>query len=178
MPRISRNPKVHYRTHKRPPPVNPEQASRMWVFLNKVFYREGLLAPRPTPKLEDHPSSAVRDCLFNLFAATLVIGGCFSIRNMRTRHAVVTGTHYMDLLIIILIILIITAALQKTNNYFSRILVNVYHIDIYSGSTLHKLISATNLCNYTYYIIKSSLSETHCVNKVRFVLSMNLTINN
>jgi len=33
-----------------------------------------LLAPRPTPKLEDHPSSAVRDCLFNLFAATLHIG--------------------------------------------------------------------------------------------------------
>ena len=46
-----------------------EQASRMWVFLNKVFYREGLLAPRPTPKLEDHPSSAVRDCF------TLLIGG-------------------------------------------------------------------------------------------------------
>jgi len=33
-----------------------------------------LLAPRPTPKLEDHPSSAVRDCLFDLFAATLLIG--------------------------------------------------------------------------------------------------------
>ena len=55
--------------------LSPEQASRMWVFLNKDFYREGLLAPRPTPKMEDHPSSAVRDCLFNLFAATLLIGG-------------------------------------------------------------------------------------------------------
>jgi len=39
--------------------------------------------------------SAVRDCLFNLFAATLLIGGRSSIRNLRTRHAVVTGTHYM-----------------------------------------------------------------------------------
>ena len=29
IPRIPRSPKVHYRTHKRPPPVNPEQASRM-----------------------------------------------------------------------------------------------------------------------------------------------------
>ena len=52
-----------------------------------------MLAPRPTPKLEDHPSSAVRDCLFNLFTATLHIGGRSSIRNPRTRHAVVTGTH-------------------------------------------------------------------------------------
>ena len=72
IPRISRNPKVHYRTHKRKD-LSPEQASHVWVFLNNDFYREGLLAPRPTPKLEDHPSSAVRDCLFNLFPATLLI---------------------------------------------------------------------------------------------------------
>jgi hypothetical protein len=36
-----------------------------------IFYGEELLAPRPTPKLEGHPLSAVRDCLFNIFAATL-----------------------------------------------------------------------------------------------------------
>jgi hypothetical protein len=35
------------------------------------FYGEELLASRPTPKLEDHPLSAVRDCLFNVFDATL-----------------------------------------------------------------------------------------------------------
>jgi hypothetical protein len=41
-------------------------------FRNKlIFYDEELLAPRPTPKLEDHPLSALRDCLFNIFAATL-----------------------------------------------------------------------------------------------------------
>jgi len=73
----------------------PEESSRMWVLLNIGFNREGLLAPRPTPKLEDHPSSAVRDCLFNLLAATLLIGGRSSIRNRRTRHAVMTGTHYI-----------------------------------------------------------------------------------
>jgi len=44
------------------------------------------------PKLEDHPLSALRDCLFNIFAATLHIGGRSSIGNMRTHHAVVTGT--------------------------------------------------------------------------------------
>jgi hypothetical protein len=57
------------------------------------FYGEELLAPRPTPKLEDYALSAVRDCLFKLFAATLHIGGRSSIRNLRTRHTVVTGTH-------------------------------------------------------------------------------------
>jgi hypothetical protein len=57
-----------------------------------VFYGEELLAPRPTPKLEDHTLSAVRDCLFNIFTGTLHIGGRSSIRNLQTRHAVVTGT--------------------------------------------------------------------------------------
>jgi hypothetical protein len=37
----------------------------------KIFYSEGLLVPRPTPQLEDHPLSAVSDWLFNIFAATL-----------------------------------------------------------------------------------------------------------
>jgi hypothetical protein len=40
-----------------------------WFF----FYVEELLTLRPTPKLEDHRLSAVRDCLFNVFAATLHI---------------------------------------------------------------------------------------------------------
>ena len=57
-----------------------------------------MLAPCPTPKLEDHPSSAVRGCLFNLFTATLHIGGRSSIRNLRTRHAVVTDPHSWHIL--------------------------------------------------------------------------------
>jgi hypothetical protein len=36
-----------------------------------IFYGEELLASRPTHKLEDHHLSAVRHCLFNIFAATL-----------------------------------------------------------------------------------------------------------
>jgi hypothetical protein len=55
------------------------------TFRNKIcFYGEQLSASRPTPKLEDHSLSAVRDCLFSIFAATIHIGG---------RSAVVTGTH-------------------------------------------------------------------------------------
>ena len=70
------------------------------MFRNIVsFYGEELLASRPTQKLEYHPLSAVRDRLFNIFAATLHIGGRSSIRNLRTRHAVVTGTHLSWLII-------------------------------------------------------------------------------
>jgi hypothetical protein len=36
-----------------------------------LFYGGEFLAPRPTTKLEGHPLSAVRDCLFNIFAVTL-----------------------------------------------------------------------------------------------------------
>jgi hypothetical protein len=52
----------------------------------------GVLAPRPTPKLEDHPLSAVRDCLFNIFAPNIppYPEAVSSIRNLRTRYAVVT----------------------------------------------------------------------------------------
>jgi len=74
------------------------------MFRNKIsFYCEELLAPRPTPKLEDHPLSAA--CDFNLFTATLHIGGCYSICNLRTRHAVVTGTHLWKIRVVFVLIL-------------------------------------------------------------------------
>jgi len=66
----------------------------MNLILNKAsFYGKLFLTPRPIPMLENHPLSDVRDCLFNIFAATLYIGGRCSIRKPMTRHAVVTGTH-------------------------------------------------------------------------------------
>jgi hypothetical protein len=63
----------------------------VWAFRNKTRFYGEELAPRPTPKLEDHTLSAVRDYLFNVFAATLLIGGRSSILNLRMRHAVVPG---------------------------------------------------------------------------------------
>ena len=78
--------------------IRPGPRLSLWIIRNTMhFYGEELLAPRPTPKLEDHPFSAVRDCLFNIFAATLHIGGRSSTRNPRTHHAVVTGTHLSQL---------------------------------------------------------------------------------
>jgi hypothetical protein len=57
------------------------------------FNSEDLLATRPTPKVDDHPLSAVRDCLFNIFTANLYIVGRSSIHNLITLHAVVTWAH-------------------------------------------------------------------------------------
>jgi hypothetical protein len=93
------------------------------------FYGEELLAPRPTPKLEGHPLSAVGDCLFNIFAATLHTGGSSSIRHLRTRHAVVTGTHLSWLLFIVLplsdFLLPIAFRAQQTSDVQTRFCRNV-----------------------------------------------------
>jgi len=64
------------------------------MFRNMIhFYGEELLAPRPSPKLKDHPLSAVRICLFNIFASALHTGGHSSVHNLSRRHTVVTGIH-------------------------------------------------------------------------------------
>jgi len=74
--------------------ISPGLKLILWLFRNTIhFYSGELSTPRPYPKLEDYAFSDVRHCLFDIFEATLHIGGCSYIRNLRTRHAVVTGTH-------------------------------------------------------------------------------------
>jgi len=74
--------------------ISPDLRLTLCLFRSMIrFYCEELLALRPTPKLEGHPLSVVRDYLFSIFAAALHIGGRSSFRNPRTRHAVMTGTH-------------------------------------------------------------------------------------
>ena len=48
--------------------LSPEEASYMWVFLNRVVLRGGVVSPSPNTQAEGPPLSAVHDCLFNLFA--------------------------------------------------------------------------------------------------------------
>ena len=74
--------------------ISPGPRLSVWMFRNVIrFYGDELSVRRPTPKLEDHPVSAVRDCLFNLFAATLHFRGRSSISSLRKLHSVVTKTH-------------------------------------------------------------------------------------
>jgi hypothetical protein len=64
------------------------------MFCNKAsFYSEELLAPRRIPELKYHTLSAVCNCLFDIFTATLHIGGRSGNRILRTRYTVVTGAH-------------------------------------------------------------------------------------
>jgi hypothetical protein len=61
-----------------PRSISPGPRLSVWTLRYKMrFYGDELLEPRPTLKLEDHPLSAVRDCilgLFSTFAAVLHIG--------------------------------------------------------------------------------------------------------
>ena len=72
--------------------ISPEPR-QMYPFRNKASFLRRVVRTSSTPKLEDHPLSAAHNCLFNIFTATLHTGGLSSIRSLRTRHAVMTGTH-------------------------------------------------------------------------------------
>jgi len=68
IPHLPWNMGVHYLAHNIPPIPRPRV-----TFRNRHFYYGELLAPRPNPKLENRPLSAVRDCLFSILATTLHI---------------------------------------------------------------------------------------------------------
>jgi hypothetical protein len=60
-----------------PDASSPHLPSCVTFHKKQVTYSEKLLAPRQTHKLEGHPLSAVRDCLFIIFGATLHIWSPF-----------------------------------------------------------------------------------------------------
>jgi len=121
-------PKFQYNIHKCLPPVpilSPYRWINPWlrhqfIFHNMIcFYGEELFAPHPKPKLDCLPLSAVCDCLFNIFATTLRIGGHCSIRNLRTRNAVVSGSYLSWLYCILWWI--------YYNKWFKRYIVSIYN---------------------------------------------------
>jgi hypothetical protein len=63
---------------------SPGPRLSVWTIRNMIRFYGEELAPRPTPELQDHPLSAVRDWLFNIFAAILHIGGRYEHNG--TRH--------------------------------------------------------------------------------------------
>jgi hypothetical protein len=73
----------------------PDQSEALcWQFVTwLIFYGEELLVPRPTPKSEDHPFSATRDCLFNIYTDPPYLEMIVSIHNLRTSPSAATGTH-------------------------------------------------------------------------------------
>jgi hypothetical protein len=62
------------------------------VFVPSFFYGEGLLTPRPTPKLVDIPYYLSASAYSIYSQLVSIAGGRSSIRNPRTRHAVGTRT--------------------------------------------------------------------------------------
>ena len=68
------------------------QELTLWLFHNMIpFLRWGVV--NTSPNLQAGEPPLVGDFLFNIFLATLHIWVRSSIRNLRTRQAVVTGTH-------------------------------------------------------------------------------------
>ena len=72
--------------------ISPGPRLSVWTIRNMIRFDDEELVPRPTPKLEDHPLSAVRDWLFNIFATTLHIGSRYE--HNETRH---TARHTLRL---------------------------------------------------------------------------------
>jgi hypothetical protein len=55
-------------------PNNPSKSGSLYICCNLLLFTiggGGGFSPRPIPKLDDHPLSAVRNCLFSIFEATL-----------------------------------------------------------------------------------------------------------
>ena len=93
-------PKFHYNIHKCLPPV-PILSPYHWISPGLrhqfIFHNMLFFMVRNCSHLTQPPSwrtiffSSVRNCLFNIFAAPLHIGGHSFTCNLRTCHAVVTG---------------------------------------------------------------------------------------
>ena len=75
--------------------LSPEQASCLQVFLNMNVLQGGVVSTSPNPQAGGPPLVRYPRLLIQFIRSYPPYRSRSSIRNLRTRHAVVTGTHYM-----------------------------------------------------------------------------------
>jgi hypothetical protein len=120
-------PNFHYGIHKclpTVPIVSPYQWINPGLMHQFIFHNIVLFTVMSCSHLTQSVSwsttpSRLSMTLFRILAATLHIGGCSSICNLRTRHAMVTGTHLTWQYSILWWI--------YCNKWFKRDIVNVYN---------------------------------------------------
>jgi hypothetical protein len=110
-----------------------------------------LLAPRSTPKLKERPLSAVRDCLFTIFAATFNIGDRSSTRNLSTRHVVETRTH------------LLLSNCNKCKIYKLYGLTFVGLVEAVIGNDETIVVKGLGVVSHSQVCCKSDVSEFYCV---------------
>jgi hypothetical protein len=102
------------------------------------------------PPMEGHPMSASRDCLFNIFAATLHTGGRSSIRNLRTRNAVLKGTHLSWSLLSSSVIIPVTQSLAAHSTVW-------FSISVVRKCHYYSVMMGTNLVSETLAFSSESI---------------------
>jgi hypothetical protein len=93
------------------------------IFCNQAYIYGELLAPRPIPKLEDNPLLALRDCLFNIFAASLHIWRPSPSATWKRVMTWWLGTH----LTLLCEEHITKNIFQKKKGVFACVLTNLFH---------------------------------------------------
>jgi hypothetical protein len=118
-----------------------------------------------TPSWRTHLLSVVRDCLFDIFATTLHIWGRSCIRSLRTRHAVVTGTHLMRQCLVI-----------RNVNRFWRLIENIRRENTKREAVIYLEIlflrKRTFLKVYLIQIYYKILPDTLCLYNINACLSI------
>ena len=128
-----------------------------WFATKSVFMARICQHLPQTPSWRTNPLSAVRDCLFNIFTATLHIGGHFSIHNLRKCHAVMTGTH----------LLWISLVLHCNNCVTMHAINNVKFTFIYPHILISSLQTNTHTQTQTEYLQLTAQQQRFCSNKAQ-----------